>query len=131
MAILAGLKVAIRVNGAELQEYQHPDKSEDTPSLTVKYIEATSKAYFDIFIKITPGQFEVPKNDIGVDIFVDGVCLTRPLLLEHGIELTSGKARIVNGPYKGSGESLKLHRFQFAQLDVSTFARQVRFLNDR
>lgn len=134
MAIITGipgLKVAIRVNQVELQEYQDPDEGENTPSRTIKYIQATSGAYFDVFVKLIPGEFKRTTSDISIDVYVDGTCVNRPILRLNCNSFTYGTPRIIEGAYNGSGQDWKLHRFQFSQLDIGEFNWTAIFRNFR
>lgn len=94
MAILngvQGLEVNVRVNGVALQEYQGPDEAEaDTATQTMRYIEATSGATFDLQLLFKP-NFEPPKYDVGVDISVDGTVLHRPLIMTYDLRGDSFK----------------------------------------
>jgi hypothetical protein len=127
MAILPGFpgfEVVVRVNGVALQEHRDVYEAEpDTPDRITRYVQATSGAKFEILFS-RQQCFQSPSHDIGVDVFLDGHCVARPLLLQEALSLPNFK-REVGHTVKGSDGNYRAMPFMFAELDISMFYDQV------
>jgi len=127
MAILSdfpGFEVVVRVNSVALQEYRDVYEAEpDTPDRITRYVQATSGSRFDILFS-RQQSFQPPSHDIGVDVFLDGHCVARPLLLKQDLTLPHFK-RGVGHSVKGSNGNYRARPFMFAELDISVFYDQI------
>jgi len=127
MAILPGFpgfEVVIRVNRVALQEHRDVYEAEsDSADRITRYVQATSGAKFDILFSRKP-YFQIPSHDIGAEIFLDGHCVTRILLLNQSLMSPHFKCSLGHS-VKGSDGNYKGRPFMFAELDISMFYDQV------
>ena len=120
MAILKDIKVAIKINGRELKEYDDEDVGNDDENSVSKYVEATSDAEFKI-ISSAPRRYQFTSDAVQMDIFMDGAYVDNWLILKEDSSRFHAWRCSLYGPRRSVGNRWEIKPFKFREITSGMF----------
>ena len=123
MAVLDKIQVTVQVDGKNSQEYDDPDADSDlvNKSTISKYIEAISKAKFDVLITV-PDSYKFVSEALIFWVALDGKKVQGAIFRKGRDRLTRRLAGVSRLGDKGG----QLRPFMFAEVNFSKQQRRLR-----
>lgn len=121
LSSLPGLDITLRVDGQDLQEYEHTgedDSEEETSDDVMKrYVEATSGANFSVEFR-TANHFKYRDSELELRVYLDGVWASGKVLHPCGHHRGHHKTSVASAIGHENGRCVS-RSFAFADLHTS------------
>ncbi|OTA98669.1 hypothetical protein M426DRAFT_17181 [Hypoxylon sp. CI-4A] len=133
MAVLEevpGIKVTVRIDGVDCQEYDDPQDPDQPPACpkSSKYIESRDDAKFTIYLTVDRGyKWGYKKHVLSFSTYVDNIWVRDPLLNEHYLE-TEIEGR---QSFSNASRSWVLQGLKFSTVKIVENTTKERFQEDK
>ena len=114
MAILKNIKVAIRIDGQELKEYDDEDYVNDDQSSVSKYVEAASDAEFEITTS-APSWYPFTSDALQISAYLDGAYVDNWMLRKEKAGVHAWQL-CLNGARRFDGKQWEIQPFKFREI---------------
>ena len=123
MVCLGFHEIQLRVNGVPLNEYDDDDdepeqKISNHTQYTSKYVEAPPGQFFTIFHRVRPG-YDFNCDYLSYETRIDGAPVSGAVVLKERYRGDIGHIDERDGYRTGSGNAWKIHKYKFADLQIS------------